>query len=477
MERHRMSLRLRTAVSLFVAAAVCGAAPRLDALLATIAAAAGASDGYRAQIERAEGTGAARRTERIAWDGRRRLARACTGEICAGTWFDGTRAYTLDANDVPIPETPQGTAYLRTLDAIETHAFALPAFRDAGGTVADVTPADAPVAERRFAVRAPRGTTLLAILDAEANLVEGVMRADGGERLTLADYAHGEGGAVATVRTAATRNAFAAASPAPLAAPTGIPLMPNALPPAPFARSDPRPYFACTAAGIAARCLLDTGAGGLDVSLAFAERLGLEPAGTVTLAGVGSYLTGFVRIPELVLPGARVGSALYAVAPDLDLHGCDIVVGSDVLAEIAARVDFGKRTVAFAATADEAGSATPLPLRFGARLPYLAARVGKAPADLVLDTGDDSAIDLGAAYFERTKPFVADATDRRREGTGGTSAALEGRLDSLVVGTIQAGPVRAIVTDRLRGEGHLGSAFFAGRTLVLDYAHDRILVR
>ncbi len=471
-----MSLRLRTAVSLFAAAAVCGAAPTLDALLAKIAAAAGAGEGYRARIERTAGAGAARKIERIAWDGRLRLARACTGDICAGSWFDGTRAYELDANDVPVPETPQGTAYLRTLDAIETHAFALPAFRAAGGVVADVTPADAPLTERRLAVRAPRGTPLIAVLDANANLVAAVGRADGTEHLDLEEYAREGSAVVAAVRAGSVRSTYAAVEPVPLAAPTGVPIAPNGLAPAPFARNDPRPYFACTAGGIAARCLLDTGAGGLDVSLAFAERLGLEPRGTITLAGVGSYLTGFVRIPALELPGVRVGSALYAVAHDLDVQNCDIVVGSDVLAETGARIDFAKRTIAFGIVREEPGGVA-IALRFGGRLPYVGARVANAPADLVLDTGDDSVIDLGAAYFARTAPFVANPAARDRRGTGGSSTALEGSLGSLLVGTIATGPVRAIVTDRLRGEGHLGSAFFAGRTLVLDYAHDRFVVR
>ncbi len=477
-----MLLRAPRAVSLLLVAILAGvfataspvhASSALDATLARIAGAGGATPVYRAAIARTLGSGAHVRTDRLAWDGPAREARSCQDDICTASFFDGAHAYAIDANGSAAPEGRFADAYLRTLVAIETHAFALPAFRERGGQVEEITPADAPLGMHRFRVRAPDGAALLAETDPSTDRIAKISRLNGTESLELSGYADVSGTQVATIRRESVNAEYEPIAGVPLARPHGLLSIGTADPPARFTASGTRPYFGCVVGSLPARCLLDTGAGGLDLSLAFAERLGLEPAGAITIAGVGSYVTGYVRAQSLELPGVRFGPALYAVVHDLDAHGCDVVVGADILASTIVTVDYAARTIAFAPSGAEPAVPLGLPIAFHGRIPYAAARIGGTNAELAIDTGDDAVLDLSGAFFARTHPFLARESSRR-QGTGGSSTAFEGYLESLDVGAIHRERVPAIVTDRLRGDGHLGSGFFAGRSLVLDYAHERI---
>src|ERR1700681_1129562 len=91
--------------------------------------------------------------------GTQRLVRRCVAGVCGGAWFDGTREGTFALNDVArTEEVVESKLSLRTLAAIPSYAFAEPAFRATGGTVA-------PAGAGRWRVRAREGIELIARVD------------------------------------------------------------------------------------------------------------------------------------------------------------------------------------------------------------------------------------------------------------------------------------------------------------------------
>ncbi len=111
--------------------------------------------------------------------GQTRLVERCIAGACGGTWFDGSREWTFGLNEVALPEAvDERTLTERSLAAIASYAFAEPAFRAAGGTVAAAGP-------NRWRVRARDGLELVAVVDPATQTV-GRVESAGGQ--TIAAY-------------------------------------------------------------------------------------------------------------------------------------------------------------------------------------------------------------------------------------------------------------------------------------------------
>ena len=61
----------------------------------------------------------------------------CNGALCAGTYFDGERVYSININGTTLPETNGDDPFLRAERTIASLAFLAPDFTAQGGRIAD----------------------------------------------------------------------------------------------------------------------------------------------------------------------------------------------------------------------------------------------------------------------------------------------------------------------------------------------------
>ena len=400
----------------------------------------------------------------------RRISHRCQHAICRGNYFDGVRTFSLSYNDAAFPESDADNATTRTIRAIDSLAFAEPAFARAGGVVTDEPARGDALA--RYRVTAPAGHALIAAFDSATGRLAHI---DDGESVIISyhDYRDVEGTWFAFERTSGAETFSydrVTRSAAPLEGPRGLAIEATDATPLALEGSGPTPMFRCQLASIEFTCLLDTGTVGMAIGLRAAERLHLEPEGEIEVAGLGRYLSGLVHTGPLVLPGARIHDARFIVLPDF--RAADIIVGGDALLSLRASIDYAHRTIAFSPA--EKPVANTLAIAFRDFRPYVDVELGGERTALELDTGDDSAIDLGYAYF-RTRPdlFLVE-TRGRTEGIGASTDRFGGTLHGVGVGPFRFESVAAVVTRTLRERGHLGAKLLERFTVTFDYAHERV---
>ena len=450
---------------------VLGIAPAgLDARLAQLAAQAGHPAREHFIAERTQTIERRTYVDTVDTQGMRRLAHRCQHRVCRGSYFDGSRTFSLSYNDASFPEEDADNTTTRTLRAIDSLAFAEPTFTRSGGTVEIEPAAREPVT--RYRVTASGGRSLIAEIDTRTGRLTHID--DGEQRLvSYRDYRAVDGVAFAFERAIGperiTYDRVTRASSL-LEAPKGLTL--DIAPAATVALSGatPTPTFRCTLAGIDFSCVLDTGTVGMAISLSAAERLHLEPEGEIDVAGLGLYVSGLVHTGPLVLPGAQIRDARFTVLPDF--RAADIIVGGDALAALRATIDYGHRTIAFAPAQDAVKNT--LPIAFHNLRPYVDVGMAGEPTSLELDTGDDSAINLGYAYF-RTRPSLFTIESRGvTQGIGAMSDRFSGTVHGVEVGPFYFESVAAVVTRTLHERGHLGAKLLERFTVSLDYAHERV---
>jgi len=225
---------------------------------------------------------------------------------------------------------------------------------------------------------------------------------------------------------------------------------------------------------VALRCLLDSGSGGLGVGLKTAERLRLEPFGEFNLAGIGAYATALVEAGPLMIGGATFGNARFAVVTDLP-PGADLVLGSDFFASCRVRIDYPRHEVSISTDAGSASEAEELPVTYAAQRPQVALRLGALATELVIDTGDDAAINLSYGYYRKHSELFATEGRAEARGIGGASDVLTGTISSVELGSIRLARVPVVVTRRsLEPQGRIGGALLQTLVVTFDLAHDRV---
>jgi len=419
-------------------------------------------------------------------DGYRFVVRRCRDVVCAGLYFDGERAYAVDANDTALPADLHEDRELRTLRAIATAAFASPDFRGDGGALTDLGTAERDgKALRRIAVAATGSPPLDVLIDTDRALAVAVADADGTVVDDYRDFRTVDGLTLPfeIVHRGSQVERFAArgVSGEPLAVPAGIvPTFAGAEQVA-MHRPDParnasagQPVVPCTLGGVAVLCLIDTGNSGFGISLELSERLNLEPSGEYEVNGVGRYVTGLVTAGPLHVGSATYGLAKYVVLHDLHDYGYDVVLGADALAHAVVTLDYRRAIVRFAA-GDAQPEGETIPLRFENLVPVVAAQLGAYDAALALDTGDVAAVNISQPYYASHPGLFAPQGSRQISGIGGSSSQIVGVIPSVRIATFEVlgQPIAATGTAAGTGDGHLGGAFLSHFTLVLDYARAR----
>jgi predicted aspartyl protease len=411
------------------------------------------------------------------------VTRRCRGIVCRGTVTDLARGRVafFSYNETPIQQSAPLDPKQVTLGAVVSYAFTSPQFAEAGGSVvahavrrmgsAEVVP---------FTVTAPHGSPLDALLDPRTGLLAAV--AEGRHVVYRYDDQQRVGTLTlpfVTLASDGTREVFDDRHVAAdrLALPAG-PTVSFLLPSRPVALERPDvPLFSCRVESVEARCLLDTGAMGLAISLELADRLGKQLAGEIQLQGLGTETSGVVRAESLEMGSMRVGPVLAAVLPDTGGSKADILVGADLLARCVVRVDPARGTIAFDPPGSPAGG-TALPLAFEGFSPRVPIAMDGEETSLVLDTGDNASIDL-AEDFARAHPGLIPAQQNGNvAGVAGRSTRALGQIARVDFAGFSFKNVPGDVTHGATAPAsRIGSAFLSRFVFDLDYTELRMSVK
>ncbi|GAC1574865.1 MAG: hypothetical protein NVS3B7_06990 [Candidatus Elarobacter sp.] len=462
------------ALVLLAAAAPAGAsAPPADPL-AAVAAAAGHAAAVHVRAT-AAGTYEGRRVE-VTLDqlGTARLLRRCVAEVCGGSWFDGTRRWTFSLNEVLLPEDDDPLLpQRRTLAALDSYAFAEPAFGTAGGTVVSA-------GANAWRVRAPGGATLIGYLDPVTHLLRRVAN-DGGGTIEVYDNAVRAGAASFALQRRGL-DEFAAGAATSVAGPVEPPAGPEVT----FAGdgvlalgADPVPIVPCRLGERTVRCLLDSGATPSAIALPLAEALGLEARGEIELTAFANVATGFVEAGPLRVGAARFDRVRFAVVGGSSAAAFDVVVGADLLARVRLVLDRGRRAARLVAPGGDgalAPGATVVPLAFHDGTPRLRAELDGVALSALFDTGDQSVLSIGYAAYRLGPqwPMVARAL-----AVGMGSAAEDAftvDVPDVRIGPFAAGRTRATVR-RTQTSPHVGIGLWDRSVIELDESSSRLVLR
>lgn len=410
--------------------------------------------------------------------GVRFTSRECSRALCAGTYFDGRHLYSVDVNGTALPRARTVESYLRGVRTIASLAFLDPAFASNGGRIDPA--ADAVIDGKRyrsFVVSDSDATPMRVYVDPSTALIAYARDVDGDATLEYRDYRRVDGTFLlpfqvfsggAPLETYASRHV----TTAPFAEPHGIVPVVTGEPVA--IATDPAlatPVFPCTLASTPVRCLLDTGNSGLAISSDLAQSLHLAPVGELQVRGLGNYATQVVNAGPLGIGQLLFPNANYAVLNDIHRFGYDVVLGADVLAQTRVEIDPAAHRVSFQTRAPGTSGVT-VPLAFENFVPVVNVQLGTVEAQLAVDTGDESNINLSYDFYKEHRDLF-DATEQRTvSGVGGTSVQIVGTIPHVKIGDLSVGEQRIGATQTLHGTayGHLGAAFLAHFRIVLDYA-------
>jgi len=408
--------------------------------------------------------------------------RRCDRALCTGLYFDGRRPYDINFNGTALPSRRSDPAQL-TYRTIATYAFTDPNFRSSGGRLAEREPViNAGHTYRRITVIPRGGNALDALIDESTSLLVGVSSLDASVRFSFHDQRRLEGGEVVLPFSIDYNDApfdrFERRDVRLelLAAPAGlVPRFGESAKPVAMLRAD-RPIVACTIGEFTVPCLIDTGNTGMAIGLELAEALHIEPLQASTeVRGIGSYITGVAQVPSVSVGGVTFPSALYTILHDIHEYGYDVVLGADALAQARVTVDYQQRRITFAPP-DDVADRHPLPLTFEHLLPVVDVRLAEQDVRLMIDTGDDSTINLADDYYAEHQTLFKPTGKMRVGGAGGTVDQLTGEIGSVGLAgfTLEHQKIGVQPQPARVGDGHLGSGLLAHFRVTFDYAHARI---
>jgi hypothetical protein len=402
-------------------------------------------------------------------------ARECSDSVCSGTSFDGRRAYHINFNGTALPDNSGYVSALLGARTVASFAFLDPNFRRTGRIVDGGLTLYNGQHYHELLVTAAGAHPMVVLVDPNTNLVAAVSDAVvGGPVLTYDDYRHVGSFMLPFAMHRSGQLVESYDSRAAVAAPFDPPhgLVPTLFPAAGALQTDPSslvPVGTCTIASIPVRCLIDTGNSGLSMSLELAEQLDLPAVGSYEANGLGNYATEIVRAGPVTVGNAVFPEAEYVVLHDIHRYGYDLILGADIFANARVEIDPAAHTVRFGVPAAR-GSST-LPLTFESSVPEVEVQLGNVLANLAIDTGDTSNVNLGHAFYERHTDLFSPSQQNEVAGVGGTSIEEIGRIPTVSIGLyhLSSQPIGTTQLLAGTGDGHLGAAFLGHFKMQLDY--------
>jgi hypothetical protein len=400
----------------------------------------------------------------------------CNGELCDGTYFDGERLYTVNINGTTLLQSKEPQPYLRALRWLASLGFLAPDFANADRRVDDGGMATiAGTRYRTIFVVDGDAVPMQVYVDPQTSLIRYARDVNGDDTFEYRDYRKVDGftipyeirhnGGVLEHYDDRTPVATAFDPPhGPRPAFTG---------PTQAVQLDPKhvtPVFDCTIAGTPVRCLLDTGNSGLSISSELASQIDAPVSGTFTVRGLGGYSTQVVRAGQLKIGNATYPSAYYVVLNDIRKFGYDVVVGADVLGTTQVEIDAATHALTLGAASSSGGIAVPL--TFQNFVPVVNVTLGTLDAQLAVDTGDESNINLGYDFYSKHTDLFVVTSRQEVGGVGGGSYELIGHIPGVTIGAYKTGPQSIGETQTLHGTafGHLGAGFLSQFKVLFDYS-------
>ena len=405
----------------------------------------------------------------------------CDSNICAGTYFDGEKIYSININGTRLPQSDANDPYLRGERTIASLQFLAPDFVDNGGYVRDAGSQTIDGARYRVLVVSNGDATPMRIfVDVKTALVRFIQDVDGDATLEYRDYRPVESGLYLpylVLRNGDVVEKYDARDTTKddFNAPHG-PVATFSGPPIPV-QSDPDrsiPIFPCSLGGVSTTCLLDSGNSGLSMSAELAQQLHAPTVGSFNVRGLGDYATQVVRAADLRVGNATYGPANYVVLRDIHHFGYDVVLGADILASTTIGLDPVHHTITFGAPIPSGG--TSVPLVFQNFVPVLTVQLGNLGTQLALDTGDESNINLAYDYYQAHRQLFSVMDQRTVSGVGGSSIEVMGLIPEVRIGDLSMTKQRIGATQLLHGTafGHLGAGFLEHFQVVIDYAAGQV---
>ncbi|HEY6237509.1 MAG TPA: aspartyl protease family protein [Candidatus Elarobacter sp.] len=228
------------------------------------------------------------------------------------------------------------------------------------------------------------------------------------------------------------------------------------------------------------RFLLDTG-GQNAITPSAAKRMGLNVVGAGTVGGAGANLA-VVRFASA--RSVRIGAAELRDQPfiviDLGAAGFDGIVGYELFARFAARIDFAHESLELASDARElGGTGISVPMTVAERQPQDDGALDGIPGAVTIDTGSVSGADVNAPFVREhdlVAHYHAGPPTDAMYGVGGVVRASAARAGELRLGTLRIHDVPLQLTDAAAGGEanptvavNLGDQVLRRYTLVLDY--------
>jgi hypothetical protein len=231
---------------------------------------------------------------------------------------------------------------------------------------------------------------------------------------------------------------------------------------------------------------LDTGGQNV-ISPEAARRMGMQIVGGGTVGGAGA---GLVRIQYATARTVAVSGAQMRDQPFIVLDlgkniPFDGIVGYELLARFAVRLDFVHERFEIAADGQAFDApGTDVPMVFDDRQPQVEGTLDGIPGAMTIDTGSESTIDVNApfvlAHDLRAKYHAVDV-GTPIGGVGGTVHAYAARAQELRLGSVRFTEVPLLLTDAAAGAeanptvaANVGERVMRRYNLVLDYRRNVI---
>ena len=231
----------------------------------------------------------------------------------------------------------------------------------------------------------------------------------------------------------------------------------------------------------ALHCLLDTGGQNAIVPSA-AQRAGLNVVGAGMVSGAGA---GHVNVRYASARSVRIGTAELRDQPFVVVDfgasvPFDCIVGYELLARFAARIDFANETLQLAPDARAfPGSGTRVRMTFADRQPQVDGALDGVPGAVTIDTGSAIGAEVNAPFaraHDLAARYHAARAGGQVSGIGGSVRVSSARADELRLGDLRIRNVPLMLTDAAAGAEsnptvaiNLGDQVLRRYTLLLDY--------
>jgi hypothetical protein len=228
--------------------------------------------------------------------------------------------------------------------------------------------------------------------------------------------------------------------------------------------------------------LIDTGAAGAPAraDLSLVRRLGLEPAGRVASSDAGQAAAAIDRVTLARVELGRLARAdVEAYARDYNgatyLPHIDGILGLNFFRDVLLTLDFPHSRVRIGRGAlPPADGRNILDYTLVDGNPAIVVRIGGAPFQVLLDTGDNRGLDLPSEWLRRLRQAGFPRLIGSSSSVSGSAALREIALAGpLTIGRYRFDRPTVTFADEF-SEANLGAAILRGFTITIDQRNRRV---